>query len=178
MLITVDKFVNFSCIVNSILDENSGEYNCNFCGGCFVELPNQGLDSYLRATRNTMPRERANNNVANGNHATTRIPVYDVMQRILGRTLGVNYDQNRPVAIVLRQGGGPSGLGLLSNSLSGQNSNYESNPSFGGNRSFDDLLHHLMMTENSHASHPASELVVSSLDKRIVDINTGTSYIT
>jgi len=47
----------------------------------------------------------------------------------------------------------------------------------GGGRSFDDLLHHLMMTESSHAHHPASEEAMAGLRRVAVDADTDLSTL-
>ena len=182
----------------AVRDEISGELVCSRCSRTFVELSGQGIENYIPIPH---APEIAHQAIVSGDAAIPATPVHlnnsfisaqnpsgDIF-RTLSRLLGLgsqNAEPNRPVAIVLRQSGSQGGLGLLSSLLAGQQLNQDGNEATnggltenlesmlgGGSRSFEDILHHLMMTETSHANRPASASSIASLSRYIVDKNTG-----
>ena len=68
-------------------------------------------------------------------------------------------------------GGGPTGMGGMS--MGGMSMGGMGIGGMGNMRSFEDLLHHIMMNDNSHAGvPPAPDMVIDSLTREVVTPDT------
>ena len=175
------------------MNHNTHEYECLQCGGSFIETLGQRLEEFISPSNSSTeasPAEGRQQSVSL-DQMTASDGNVNIIERLLGGILGVgiqaaptNGDTNlfavlqqtalqsgHPVGLMVRHGpfrqdqagivatilGGSTGttLGSLGQPLLG--------------RSMEDILHHIMMNETSHAgSPPASETAIQALRRQTV----------
>jgi len=175
------------------MNENTREYECLQCGGSFIETLGQRLDDFISPTNSNAT---ASNEVGPQPEAFDQIGTADagnvnIIERLLGGILGVgiqsaptNGDTNlfavlqqsalqsgHPVGLMLRHGPfRQDQAGIVATILGGSTGatiGQVGQPWLG--RSMEDILHHIMMNETSHAgSPPASETAIQALRRQTV----------